>query len=165
MNVKIRFLLKKKGPRGPHPVYIAPYGGEQTELIYTGHRVFQKDWSESERQPKIHTSDVSLAINRMRSNVLSSQKLFEAQNRPATPFTIKEHFLKEMIAREMNQKDQDKKAKKELNTIARLALDWQESKLFAYRESTQKAVRESIRQFLDYLVLTGQGKIDYSGLN
>jgi hypothetical protein len=61
--MKIRYLLKRRGPKGgTHPIYLALYDGDQTEIIYTGQRITLKDWSANDRLPKDHTGDTFKAI-------------------------------------------------------------------------------------------------------
>jgi integrase len=164
--MKIRYLLKRRGKReSTYPIYVALYQGEQTELIYTKERIPLKEWSQTEGQPKDHTGDLFGRIERIRLSVQRSAKMLEAQERPVTPFTVKQEFVQSQFKRNNDQVTKDKNDKKDLETVSSLAKKWLENNLFGYKPSTQKTIKQSIGQFQLYLKSAGQNALTRAQLS
>jgi len=163
--MKIRYLLKRRGPKGGnHPVYLAIYKNDLTEIIFTGQRITVKEWSQKERAPKDHTGEAFKAIEVIKADVQKAIKRLEADEKPVTPFTVKREYLERQEMKESTLKESDRKAKKELVTISKLAGQWLEAELFRFRTSTQKAVRESINAFTEFLKAAGLATLERKGL-
>jgi hypothetical protein len=156
--MKTRFLLKKRGSAkgATHPIYIALYDGDQTEIIYTGQRITKADWHKSERLPRDHEGEIYKEIEKVRKKVDLAKVRLEADEKPVTPFTVKQAYEALVKSKGQDQLSKDKKAKEGLRTIKALAERWTENNLFHYKPSSQKSVRESIKAFTDYLTKTGQ---------
>jgi integrase len=158
--MKIRYLLKRRGKSGSHPIYIALYDGDDTEIIYTGHRIPLKDWSTKDRSPKDHSSDTFKAIEKVKSSIQQSIRRLEADEKPVTPYTVKEQYELNTKAKEDAQRHADKRAKQDHVTIIRLANTWLENELFRFKLSSQKSVKESINAFTEYLKKVGLTSIE-----
>lgn len=151
--MKIRYLLRKRV--NPPQIYLALYSNDFTELIYTGQRIPLSEWSKKDRAPKKHDSDVFHAIEKVKKDVQKAIKRLEAEDKPVTPFTAKQEYLSLVKANEKAQGESDRKAKKELVTVTKLANQWLENELFRYRKSSQKSITESINAFTGYLKMAG----------
>jgi integrase len=73
-----------------------------------------------------------------------------------TPFTVKQEYERQQKQQEDTQRGKEKVDKLGLKTIVKLADKYTTDKLFGFRPSTQKAVKESINQFKVFLKKTGQ---------
>lgn len=155
--MKVRYLIKKKGEKGGlNPIYVALYLNDETELIYTKQRCSLKDWSVEDRCPKDHKGVTFLAIEKVKRDVQKVIQSLQSQDKPVTPFTVKLEYNAKEKEKTQTQHEQDNKDKAGLKTVSRLAEKWLENNLFGYKASTQKAIRESIKQFIEYLRKTGQ---------
>jgi integrase len=162
--MKLRYYLKRRGD-GPHPIYIALYHGNTTELIYTGQRIKSLDWSDKDRAPKNHNSDIYKAIEKVKAGVKKTIARIELDDRIASPFSVKVAYLEEVAQRQQNQVQADKKAKQDIVTLVKLADRWTDNELFRFRASTQRAVKESINAFTAYLKSVGYGSLERMALN
>lgn len=164
--MKIRYLLKRRGPKsGTHPVYLALYDGDDTQIIYSDHRLTLKEWSAKERQPKDHTSEASKALEKLRADVQKAIRRLEAQEQPVTPFTVKQEYNRGDKEKQAQQADKEKQAKLGLMTMTRLMDKYVKLDLYKYRPSTQKAVRDSIGRFRKYLAKKGMLTLEKRDLN
>lgn len=161
--MKLRYYLKRRGV-GPHPIYIALYSKNDTELIYTGERIHLKDWSVKERTPKNHNSDVSKAIEKAEALIKKSIKRLEFEERLVTPLSVKITYMEDQAAREEKQITLEKKYKEEMVTLIKLADRWTEEELFRFRTSSQKVIKESIKLFTNYLRSVGYASLERKGL-
>lgn len=162
--MKLRYYLKRRGT-GPHPIYIALYQGDTTELIYTGHSLKISEWSAKDREPKNHNSDASKAIEKVRIAVKKVIAKLELDDRIVTPFSVKLVYMEDLAAREQQQQQSDKKARVEMVTVCTLADRWTKSELFRFRISSQRAVKESINAFTAYLKSVGYTTLERKALN
>lgn len=159
--MKIRFLLKKRGGRGAmHPIYLALYDRDTTELIYTGHRCKVADWSSADRLPKDHTSEAYTAISDVKKAVESVVKRMQLEDRIITPFQLKQEFEKSEKQKYDNQHNADRKEKNSITSISSLIKKWIDTALIEYLPSTRKTVIISINQFKEYLKVSGQLKLE-----
>lgn len=164
--MKIRFLLKKKAGQGNQGlIYVALYFKDQAELISTGQRIRKSDWSPSDQFPKDHRGDVAKAINDVKARIGKAITRLEAREEMVTPFTVKQEFNKFEAERVTTKLISDKKQKANNKSIKSLVNDWLENSLFHYEPSTQKAVRESMKQFLEFLTKSGYAGIERGDLN
>lgn len=164
--MKIRYLLKKRGAKSAtHPIYLAIYQGDETEIIFTGERISSKDWSKKDRSPKDHSGNTYKSIEKVKSDVQRAIHRLEADGKPVTPYTVKEQYEASTSTREVNQRESDKKAKGDLITVTKLANQWIETELFRFRPSSQKSVRESINAFTHYLKISGLASLERKSLN
>lgn len=163
-TMKLRYYLKRRGP-GPHPIYIALYAGNTTELIYTGHRIKISEWSEKDRQPKNHNSEVSKALDKVKTAVKKTISKLELDDRVVSPFSVKLAYMEDLAGREQSQQQSDKKAKQEAVTLCKLAERWTENELFRFRASSQRSVKESINAFTTYLKSVGLASLERKALN
>src|SRR5688500_15452041 len=161
--MKLRYYLKRRGA-GPHPIYIALYQRNSTELIYTGERIHLKDWSVKERAPKDHNSEIKKAIERAEALVKKSIKRLELEERIVTPLSVKITYTEDQAAREERQVQSEKKYKEEMVTLIKLAERWTEEELFRYRKSSQRLIKESIKLFTSYLRSVGYATLERKGL-
>lgn len=161
--MKLRYYLKRRGP-GPHPIYIALYAGNTTELIYTGHRIKISEWSEKDRQPKNHNSEVSKSIDKVKTAVKKVIAKLELDDRVVSPFSVKLAYMEDLAGREHNQTQSDKKAKIERVTLIELAEQWTEQELFRFRKSSQKVIKENIKLFTSYLKAVGYTTLERKNL-
>lgn len=163
--MKVRYLLKKKGEKGGlNPIYVALYLNDETELIYTKQRCMLKDWSEEDRSPKDHRGTIFLAIEKVKRDVQKVIQSLQSQDKAVTPFTVKLEYNSKEKEKTQSQHEQDNKDKAGLKTVSRLAEKWLENNLFGYKASTQKAIRESIKQFIEYLRKVGQLSLERKDL-
>lgn len=161
--MKLRYYLKRRGA-GPHPIYIALYQRNSTELIYTGERIHLKDWSIKERAPKDHNSEIKKAIEKAEALVKKSIKRLELEERIVTPLSVKVTYMEDQAAREEKQLQSEKKYKEEMVTLIKLAERWTEEELFRYRKSSQRLIKESIKLFTSYLRSVGYATLERKGL-
>jgi integrase len=161
--MKLRYYLKRRGS-GPHPIYIALYHRDSTELIYTGERIHLKEWSIKERAPKDHNSEINKAIEKVEALVKKSIKRLEFEERVVTPLSVKITFMEDEAAREATQQQAEKKYKEEMVTLIKLAERWTEEELFRFRKSSQKTIKESIKLFTSYLKSVGYATLERKGL-
>ena len=162
--MKFRYYLKRRGA-GPHPIYIALYQGNTTELIYTGQRIKITDWSEKDRAPKNHNSDLSKSIDKVKAAVKKVIAKLELDDRIVTPFSVKIAYMEDVALKEHNQAQADKKTRIEMVTVCKLADRWTEEELFRFRKSSQRAVKESINAFTAYLKSVGFATLERKALN
>ena len=163
--MKIRYLLKKRGKRGGfNPIYIALYGGDSTELIFTKEKISNKDWSDKERIPKDHTGDTFARIEKVKNLVQKSMKLLEAQDKAITPFAVKQYYLTSQKTKSIDQAQFEKKEKENHKSILSMADRWLLNNTFQYRASTRKTIKESIYQFKEFLKLNRYAKIERKDL-
>lgn len=160
--MKIRYLLRKRGT--PPQIYLALYANDLTELIYTGQRIPLTEWSTTDRAPKQHDGEVFQAIEKVKKDVQRAMKRLEADEKPLTPFTVKQEYDRAKKATESSQQASDRKAKKDLVTVTKLATQWLENDIFGYRKSTQKSVTESINAFTSYLKSVGLANLERKDL-
>ena len=97
--------------------------------------------------------------------VQKAMKLLEAQDKPVTPYTVKQQHLQTKRYKDSEQQEQDRASKKERKSVIALSNQWMENNLFGYEKSTQKSIRESIKQFQDYLKIVGLSDIERKELN
>jgi site-specific recombinase XerD len=165
--MKARYLLKKRSKTkgATHPIYIALYEGEQTEIIYTGQRCTRNEWSEADRKPRDEKGVIYKEISKVMEAVNKAKIRLEAAEQAITPFTIKQAY--EALIKEKGdaQLSKDKLAKAGLKSVASLGKQWLEDNLFGYQKSTQKAVTESINQFFDFLKKAGLQTLERKDLN
>jgi len=159
--MKLRYLLKRRGPKGgTHPVYLALYSGEFTEIIFTGQRIILKDWSVQDRSPKDHSSDIFKAVEKVKADVQKAMRRLEADEKPLTPYTVKQVYSTNQDNKEASQAQADKKAKGDLMTVTKLATRWVENGIFRFRKSTQTQVKSSITNFTNYLKIAGLASLE-----
>lgn len=162
--MKLRYYLKRRGA-GPHPIFIALYEGNTTELIYTGHRLKISEWSEKDRAPKQHNSDASKAIEKVKTAVKKVIAKLEIDDRVITPFSVKLAYIEDLAERQQQQQQVDKKARVEMVTVCKLADRWTSEELFRFRPSSQRSVKESINAFTTYLKSVGFATLERKSLN
>lgn len=162
--MKLRYYLKRRGA-GPHPIYIALYQSNITELIYTGQTIKLIDWSSKERAPKNQGADLSKAIEKVKAAVKKVIAKLELDDRVVTPFSVKLAYMEDLAAKEHQQAQVDKKVKVEMVTVCKLADRWTEEELFRFRPSSQRAVKESINAFTAYLKSVGFATLERKSLN
>ena len=165
--MKTRYLLKKRGSAkgATHPIYIALYEGDQTEIIYTGQRITKAGWSKSNNEPIDQGGDIYKEIERVKKSVATAKLRLEADEKPITPFTVKQSYEALMKEKNETQLHKDKKDKEGLKTISSLAKHWKENNLFQFAKATQAAVSQSIDQFTDYLTKVGLAGLERKDLN
>lgn len=161
--MKLRYYLKRSGSE-PYPIYIALYQGNKPEFISTGQRIKVSDWSEKERAPKKQNSEVSKAIDKIKTAVKKVIAKLEIEDRIVTPFSVKVAYMEELATKKQHQAHSDKKAKQDAVTIIKLAEKWTENELFRYRPSSQRSVKESINAFTSYLKSVGYGNLERKAL-
>jgi integrase len=150
--MKVRYLIKKKGKsREGHPVYVALYLNDQTELIFTGQKILMKDWNAQERLPKDHTSDTFHRIEKTKAQVQKSIRLLEVNEKPITPFTVKQQYIE--IEREKADKQMASEVTEKANieTVSNLLKKWLDTDIFKFKPSTQKTIKQSFGQFSNFL--------------
>ncbi len=158
---KVKFLIKKKNKKGVEdPIFLALYLRDEIELISTGYRVDKKDWNSKERCPKNESGDLAESLNGIKARISKAILRLKAREAIVTPFSVKEEFNIRKEDDLNNQIQKDKKDKENKKTIKSLANHWMDHNLFSYMPSTQKAVRESINQFIDFLTLSGNGSLE-----
>ncbi|MFN7490840.1 MAG: tyrosine-type recombinase/integrase, partial [Chryseotalea sp.] len=164
--MKLRFLLKRKGGKGAtHPIYLAIYSEDQTELIYTGYRIKLKDWSLAERAPVNSNSIVSIDIHRMKDEVDKLKSKMLLDGKIITPFQLKQEYLKQTESKNQNQQKTDKEEKLNNATVSSLIEKWIKTGMSEYLPSTKRTVLISINQFKEYLKFSGQLKLEKKDLN
>ena len=146
-------------------IYVALYFKDHTELISTGQRIRKSEWSLTDQFPKDHRGEVAKAIADVKSRISKAITRLEAREEMVTPFAVKQEFNQFESERITKKLATDKKQKENIKSVKSLANDWLENSLFNYEPSTQKAVRESINQFLEFLTKTGNGSIERGDLN
>jgi integrase len=162
--MKLRYYLKKQ-KTGPHPIYIALYESDRTELIFTGQRIQIKDWSLKDRFPKDHNSGISKAIEKVQKAVKKSMARLEFEEQPVTPFSVKLAYMEELASKEHHQEVTEKKLKTDMVTLVKLADRWTAEELFRFRPSTQRAVKQSIKTFAAYLKAVGYASLERKHLS
>jgi|GEM_PF-4866261 len=163
--MKIRYLLKKKaGQDKTGLIYIALYFKDEVELISTGQRILKNDWSTNDQFPKAHHGVVAKTITEFKSRISKAITRLEAREEIVTPFSVKQEFSLFESEKVILNLANDKKKKENKKSVKSLAILWLENNLFQYEPSTQKTVRESINQFLEFLTKSGNGAIEKGAL-
>ncbi len=164
--MKIRFLLKKRGGKGAmHPIYLALYSEDQTELIYSGYRIRLKEWSKEERFPIDHTSETSTNLSDLKTEVEKVMRKMKADEKAITPFQLKKEYERIQYSKNKKQKDTDQKEKVNLTTVSSLIDKWIKTGMTEYLPSTKRTVTISINQFKEYLKVSGQLKLEKKDLD
>lgn len=164
--MKTRYLLKKRGSikGATHPIFIALYEGDTTELIYTGQRITLKEWSPNDRLPKDQKGEVHRAIEKVREAISKAKVRLEADEQPITPFTVKQAY--ETLTKQKGdaQHSKDKIAKAGLRTVYSLAKSYKEALPDKFSKTTKTTVKISIDQFMQYLDKTAQRSLEIKEL-
>lgn len=165
--MKTRYLLKKRGNTkgATHPIYIALYEGDTTELIYTGQRITLKEWSPNDRLPKDQKGETYKAIEKVREGINRAKVRLEADDQPITPFTVKQAYEALTKQKESAQHSKDKIAKAGLRTVYSLAKQYKDALPDKFSQATKKTVKISIDQFTQYLENTTQRSVELKDLN
>lgn len=160
--MKTRYLLKKRGgTRGAtHPIYIALYEGDQTEIIFTGQRIALKDWSASDKLPKDQSGEVFRQMDKAMKDVNKAKLRLEVNDQAVTPFTVKQAYEKLVEEKKEDQLSSDKKAKAGLKSVYGLTLHYKENLPVHFSALTQRGVKTSLNLFTEYLEKTGQRSIE-----
>lgn len=161
--MKLRYYLKLD-KSGPHQIYIALYQNDSKNFIYTGQRINISDWSEKDRAPKNHNSEVAKTIEKAMVMVKKTIAKLELDDRIVTPFSVKLAYMEELALKEHQQGQADKKSKQEIITICKLADRWTQEELFRFRKSSQRSVKESINAFTSYLKSVGFATLERKAL-
>jgi integrase len=162
--MKLRYYLKKQ-KRGPHPIYIALYQGDEDEIIYTKQRIELKDWSVKDRAPKDHNSEVSKEIEKVKASVKKIVARLELEDRTVSPFSVKVAYTEEVALKEFKRDQETRQAKSDMVTVITLAERWLKEEMFRYRKLTKFAVGDSIRAFIAYLRNAGYATLERKHLN
>lgn len=141
-------------------VYVALYLKDAVELISTGQRIRKGEWSSTDQFPKEHRGEVAKTITNVKSRISKAITRLEAREQVVTPFSVKQEFNHFENERVNQQLAIDKKQKENTKSIKGLATQWMENSIFHFELSTQKTVRESINQFLEFLTKSGNGSIE-----
>jgi len=141
-------------------VYVALYLKDTVELISTGQRIRKGEWSSTDQFPKEHRGEVAKTITNVKSRISKAITRLEAREQVVTPFSVKQEFNHFENERVNQQLAIDKKQKENTKSIKVLATQWMENSIFHFELSTQKTVRESINQFLEFLTKSGNGSIE-----
>src|SRR5688500_18787674 len=118
--MKFRYYLKKQ-KAGPHPIYIALYQSDRTELIFTGQRIKITDWSIKDGATIDHSSAVSKVIEKVQKAVKKCIAKLEFEEQPVTPFSVKLAYMEELALKEHQQVLTEKKLKTDTVTLIKLA--------------------------------------------
>lgn len=159
--MKIRYLLRKgRGNLPAYFIHVALYSDDLQERIPTGQSIPSlADWSKKNRAPKDHGSETFARIEEVKKGVLKAWKLLEANDQDVTPLTVKLAYIARRDELDKAAEGRDKKRKQDAQSVVRLCNEWVENNLFSYRPSTQKAIKESIKAFTDFLQSVGLGSI------
>jgi hypothetical protein len=84
--------------------------------MFTSH-LKAKDWNRSDNQPKDHTGDTFVRIEKIKSSIQRAMKLLEAQDKAVTPYTVKQEYLYGQRKKAIEQLAKDKKDKLGLQTV------------------------------------------------
>jgi hypothetical protein len=160
--MKTRFLLKRRGKGPTHPIYIGLYDGDQTEIIYTGHRITLKEWDSKVRLPKNHSGEIFREIDKIMKDVNKAKLKLEVDDKMITPFTVKQAYESQTDKRADTQKGLEKTLKAGKKTIYWLAEQFRNEHLPDVEESTKETLRISINQFLAYLEKSGNKTLEKS---
>lgn len=160
--MKTRFLLKRRGKGPTHPIYIGLYDGDQTEIIYTGHRITLKEWDSKVRLPKNHSGEIFREIDKIMKDVNKAKLKLEVDDKMITPFTVKQAYESQTDKRADMQKGLEKTLKAGKKTIYWLAEQFCSEHLPDVEESTKETLRISINQFLAYLEKSGNKTLEKS---
>jgi Phage integrase SAM-like domain len=166
-TMKVRYLLKKRGKdtKRTHPIFIALYDGDQTELIYTGQRVKASEWEPTSRIPKDHAGEVYKEIEKVRRLVEKAKLTLELEDQLSTPLSVKSKYESLLSAQFEKQLQKEKVIKAGKKTIYALATDFCENLPDTAKQSTRKTIRISIQQFMDFLVNTGRKTMERQEFN
>jgi integrase len=162
--MKLRYLIKWKKDK-THPIFVAMYDGNNTELIFTGHRISRNDWSTADAAPKNHSSDVSKGIKKVMKAVEKIISKLEYEERIVTPFSVKVAYMEDQTLKKLQQIEADNKLKQDVVTVIKLAERWMAEELFRYRPSSQRTIKESINAFASYLRTVGFASLERKNLN
>ncbi len=151
--MKVRLLFKKKSKSHKEGlIYIALYLGDTTELISTGQRIPEREWSKNDNKVKAHLGNVYKEIEKIKSKVDDAITRLQARKVDIiTPMLVKEEFMADHKGKVGKQMAEDLISKKGQLPLKHIATQWLENNLFKYKISTQKAVKESMNQFLDFV--------------
>lgn len=165
--MKTRYLLKKRGSQkgATHPIYVALYDGNETQLIYTGQRLMVSEWNDKERLPKDTSGTVYREIEKVRAAIEKAKLKLELDDLPITHLSVKRAYIERNELKESTQAAKDKKVKEGLTSVKRLAADYLKNNIYGYQHSTQKAITESINAFTEYLNKIGEAKLERKDLN
>lgn len=166
--MKIRYLLKQRGPKGSSsPIYLALYSGDLTEIIYTGQRITLKAWSKKDREPKDHSSDTFKAIEKVKNEVRLVMHQLEAEQKPVTPYSVKERWEVTTATTRVKQRAADRTAKASHVSVLKLADEWLTSDKVKndFRDSTIKIIRSSLKHFKTWLEKAGLTSLERKELS
>ena len=160
--MKTRFLLKRrKSTKGAtHPIYIALYEGDQTEIIYTGQRITLKEWSESDRMPKDQGGEIFREIDKVLKSISRAKLRLDANEQAVTPFTVKQAYELQTKERDEDQLLKDKKTKAGLRSVYSLAIQYKDNLPGHFSKLTQRGVKTSINLLTEYLEKTGKRTLE-----
>lgn len=145
-------------------VYVALYLQEVQELISTGETINEKtEWGADGRPKKMLSRSASRVLE-VESQVWDAITRLKARKAVVTPLAVKREYLSHSKNAITTQLDIDRAEKKAKVLVKTLAAKWKEDHLFRYRESTRKAVRESIDGFLSFLKATDHALIERDDL-
>ena len=164
--MKVRLLFKKKASSDKNGlIYIALYLKDAVELISTGQRIDEKDWSKNDRYPKDHTGAVAVAIKEKVALLDDAIGNIKRRKQLVTPGQARTEFKAIEKSLIDDQLEEDRKEKKNRRSVNSLSTAWLKNNLFKYQESTKKAITESINQFLEFLDKTGQRAIAFENIS
>ncbi len=167
--MKIRLLFKKRTKQDTlGSVYLALYFLDYQELIPTGLKVTEKEYQSWKKQddqlPKNHLSKEAKTIVELKAKVNQAITRLQAKESVITPYAVKMEFENHKSGKVNDQLIKDKRNKENQKLVKTLAKNWMEQNLFQYKPSTQKAVKESIEQFLEYLDKAGKAGVERQDL-
>lgn len=165
--MKTRYLLKKRGTAkgATHPIYIALYEGDNTEIVYTGQRITLKEWSSNDRLPKDQKGDIHKAIEKVREGINKAKVRLEADDQPITPFTVKQAYEALTKQKAGAQQSKEKIEKAGIRTVYRLANTYKDQLPDRFSDATSRTVKISIGQFTQYLENTAQRSLELKDFN
>lgn len=160
--MKIRYLLKKRGniKGASHPIYVALYDHDTTELIYTGQRIMKTAWSKNEQLPQKQDSDVYTNIDAIKKAVVNVMRRMMLADKVITPYAVKKEYNETRKARQDEQRHADAKDKVSVKSVSSLIERWKKAVMDEYQISTRRTLTISIDQFKQYLKVSGQMKLE-----
>ena len=162
--MKTRYLLKHRGRIATHPIYVALYEGDQTELIYTKQRIAKNAWSKPDSLPKDQNGEIFKAIEKVKADIGKAKLRLEADDLPITPFTVKQAYLALKKKKGDVQLSKDQLAKSGLKTVYSLCKSYSENLPDKFSPATKKTVKISINQFMQFMDKTGNRSLEINNL-
>jgi integrase len=160
--MEIRYLKKDKDSEGRFLLYVAIYGSHDTRKVSTGIKITLDEWDDKRKEPR---GEALTKGSIVMADVLKAKRRLEALEHDLTPTTVKDEYDRQKREKSQDVEIRDKSRKRDAARVSKLAENWTSNHLFGYRRSTQRSIKESIKQFTGWLTFSGWAGLDRKDLS